>query len=769
MLKNYLTIALRNLVRRKLLSLINLTGLAFGIAFMLLIGLFLYFELSYNQSFRNFDHIYRLIDAAENGYAIDYRVRDAMVEKIPGVKNASLMNKYPVEVNYNDQVFQFENMLIVDVSFLEIFDFTFRNGNPATAFRTAEGVVLTEATALKIFGSMDVLGKQLIVDHEYEMTVTGVVQDLPPNTSFRADLLVSVENTRQKRLPFSMSCQEYDGIDDSKCKYPFNIFVELNPNADAAAIAQQIPSLFDPDDYRFPDEVRLTSFKTNYFDTQYNDRDLAHGNAGLVRTLALIGLVILTLAVINYANLTTAGYKYRLTEIGVKKCLGVQRRALITQFLVESLLFCLCAVLLGVALAEIFLPYFNQYVEKPLQIRFFDDVQFSLLFMAFIFLLSIIAGFFPALLLSKISPLALFRSNPFIKGTASHYRSVLSVFQFSTAIVLICFLLVMSRQIDYAKHKDPGFEAGQLLYLNIHHKMRDRLPALTDRLRQYHGLESLSITNGIPGKINVNLNGFDTIVIDADAIKTFGFQLVRGREPLPGDLNKVCLINSMALSKFENGDFRGQEINGSKIIGVVSDFHFAPMYKKIAPLVLMYSDWGGHQITLRTFGPAAETVSFIREAWAEICPDFPLDLQFYNDAFAAMYRQEENLARLISIFASVAVVISCMGIFGLAVFQSQQRVKEIGIRKILGATVTEITAMLTGNFTRWVLIANLVAWPVAYFIASKWLENFAYRIELQWWMFALAGGLALMIALLAVSAQAIKAALANPVDALRCE
>lgn len=288
MLKNHLKIALRHLIRRKLFSIINLTGMAFGIAFMLLIGLFVYFELSYNHSFQNIDHIYRLVDTAENAYGVDYRVRDAILEKISGVKNAALLNDRPVEVNYADQVFQFDDMLIVDVGFFEIFDFPFLDGNAENALRTVEGVVLTEATAWKKYlaARMSSGNDLFSIMNEYEATVTGVVRDMPPNTSFRTDLFVSAENTRKKRLSFSMDCLEYDGNDDSKCKYPFNIFVELHEHADVAAVARQVPTLFTLDDYRFPDEVHLTPFKTNYFNTRYSDRDLSHGNAGLVKTLA---------------------------------------------------------------------------------------------------------------------------------------------------------------------------------------------------------------------------------------------------------------------------------------------------------------------------------------------------------------------------------------------------------------------------------------------------------------------------------------------------
>ena len=296
---------------------------------------------------------------------------------------------------------------------------------------------------------------------------------------------------------------------------------------------------------------------------------------------------------------------------------------LIAQLLAESLLFCLCAAFLGLVIAEAFLPSFNQYLEKPLHLEFLADLRFSLLFLAFIFSLSLTTGILPAILLSKISPLALFRINPFLKGSGSLYRSVLSVFQFGVAIVLICCLLVMFEQIDYAKHKDPGFAAEQLLYMNINPKMRDKLPARTNRLGQYHHLKSLTITNGIPGKINIGLEGFDAIVIDSSTVKTFGFQLVQGRNLLPSDLNKACLVNTTALEKFDNGDFRGHKINDSEIVGVVSDFHFAPMHKKIAPLALLYSDWGGQHITVRLTGPVDEAVSYLRKAWQEICPEFP--------------------------------------------------------------------------------------------------------------------------------------------------
>lgn len=570
----------RNLMRRKLFSFINLTGLAFGIAFIILIGQFLYFEYSHNRFFENIDHIYRLVDATEN-YGVDYRVRDAIVEKLPAVKNASIMNSRTIEVNLGDQGFEFENMLITDANLFEILGFPFIHGNSENALSTVEGVVLTETAARRIFGANEAIGQKLILDHEFEMTVTGIVRDLPQNTSFSSGLFVSAENTRRKRMPHSRTCLFYDGKDDSQCKFPFNIFVELHDPAEAAAVAQQIPTLFNLEDFRFPDKVSLTPLKTNYFVAQYPNDSLAHGNLALIKILSWIGLIILALAVINYVNLTTAGYKYRLTEIGIKKCLGVSARILRTQLLIESFLFCLCAAMMGIVIAETLLSHFNQFIEKPLQIEIFTDLRVTLLFAGFILVMSLAAGFLPAVILSKISPLQLFKFGPFAKSGGSGYRSALSVFQFGVTIALICCLLVMSKQIDYVKHKEAGFDTEHLLYLNIHHKMRDRLPALTDRLQQFHGLKSLTITNGVPGKINIGLDGFDAIVIDSNTVKTFEFEIVQGRNLLPGDLNKACLINTAGLSKYENGDFRGHRINDSEIVGVVSEFHFAQCIRRL--------------------------------------------------------------------------------------------------------------------------------------------------------------------------------------------
>lgn len=763
-----LRLFVRNLMRRKLFALLNITGLAFGIAFIILIGQYLYIEFGHNRIFKNVDQIYRLVNTKDNNYGIDYRVRDTIVENIPGIKNAALYNTGPTEVNYGDRVYEFDALAVCDENFLNMFGLRFVAGSAENALNTIESLVLTESTSRRIFGEQDPLGQILIVGHKEEMMVTGIVKDMPENTSFRAEMFASFENSPNRRLSYYINCMRHDGKEE--CRYPFNIFVELQDNVEASVVAQQIPGLFNSDDFRFPNEVSLTALKTDYLDTRYQDYSLLHGNIKLLRILSWIGVIILCLAVINFVNLTTASYKHRLIEIGVKKCLGVSKWRLRRQLIIESFGYCLCAALLGVVIAEIFLPYFNEYVEKPLQIQVFSNLNFSIMFAGFIILLSLLAGLAPAYILSRISPLRVFRLGSDWQGSGKTYRSILTVFQFGVSVTLICSLLVMSKQIDYVKGKDLGFDTEQLISLRIDREMGMKTKALTDKLRQHHGIKSLTLTNSIPGNVRTGMDDFAAITVDSSSMKTFGFKVIDGRDLLPGDFGKACLVNAAGLSKFETGDFRGQEVNGNEVVGVVSDFHYGSLHRQTGALALVYSDWGGvSHISIRLTGPVSGSIDYIKKIWQEICPDFPLNLQFYDEAFAAMYRKEENLATLISIFSVLAIVISCMGIFGLAVFQSEQKVKEIGVRKVLGATTAEITVLLTKNFTRWVILANIVAWPAAYYTMTNWLQSFAYRIELNWWMFALAGGIALVIALFTISFQAMKTAMANPVDSLRYE
>jgi putative ABC transport system permease protein len=299
--------------------------------------------------------------------------------------------------------------------------------------------------------------------------------------------------------------------------------------------------------------------------------------------------------------------------------------------------------------------------------------------------------------------------------------------------------------------------------------MANRVQIIADKLQQYHGTKSLTKTLGIPGQINMSCDGHEAMAIDSTTLKTFGFKIIKGRNLLPGDFNKACLINMASYKRFKEGDLHNYKVNGFDVVGVVSDFHYSSLYNQPGPLGLFYSGWGSDNITLRVSGPISEAVDYMKKTWQEICPEYPMEFGFYDEYFASMYKKEENLAAFISIFSILAIVISCMGIFGLSVFQSEQRIKEIGIRKVLGATTLEITLLLAKGFTKWVIFANVIAIPVTYYLLHFWLRGFAYRIELSWWIFAASGVITLLIASATISYQSIKTSLANPVEALRYE
>jgi putative ABC transport system permease protein len=770
MLKYFIKHFFRNITRRKLFSFINITGLAFGIAFMIMIGQFIYHEFNYNNSIRDLNDIYRLADDEAKNYNLDYRTKDLILEKVPGIKDACLFNRFGVDINAGEKALHIDDMFIVDPAFFKFFGFPFIYGNQEEALKTIDGVVLTESFAKNIFGTSDALGKTLQLNHQYDMIVTGIIKDLHDDLSFDGQIFVNYENTPKQRLMYKMSCVTFDGKDDSQCNYPFNIFIKLDRHANIGRIENQISGFHDLNKYRFAKKVALAPMSSNYFNIELSDDEMMHGNVELIKILSIIGSIILLLAIINFVNLATAVYKYRLTEIGVKKCFGANRQILIKQLLTESLFTCIISGSLGIIFSEIFLPYFNNFVDKPLTLQIFSEPVFLGLFISFLLLLGFLTGFFPAAILSRISPIEIFKFNPILKGARNNSRGILTIFQFAITIILVSGLIIINGQIDFVKHKDLGFNTSKLLYLKVHYTLGNNLQVLSNKLRQFHNIKSLTTTMGIPGKVNMSCDNHDAMVIDSTSLETFGFKIIKGRDLLPGDVNKACLVNAEALKNFKDGEFMDKKVNGSDVVGVVSDFNYSSLHNKTAPLALFLStDWGRTHITLRASGNIGETIKYIEKTWKEVCPDYQLEYGFYDDHFASMYKKEENLASLVSIFSILAVVISCMGIFGLSVYQSEQRIKEIGIRKVLGASTSEIVFLLTKSFSKWVIFANVIAVPAAYYFLNEWLQEFAYKIEITWWMFAIAGGIALMIALPTVSFQAIKAATANPVESLRYE
>jgi putative ABC transport system permease protein len=781
----YFKAVFKNFRSNKKFSLINIVGFAFGISICLAIATFFIKEYSYDNYHKYADQIVRLIDTKHNSSSIDYRVKNILLNNFSEIKNACIVQKQDgdIEVKVNEKGLYLESIMSVDNDFFNIFTISFVNGNPEKPFSSLNSAVITQSTAKKLFGTENPLGKQIIIMHEdgIPLTVSAIVEDFPENSSISSGLLVNAENDEFK---FSFSCGDYS--DKSTHRWPFRIYLQLNKNLNHQLLISKINSnieLLKP----YEEEIGFLSLKDIYLhDTTYGSQT-KRGNAGLLKLLTAIALIILTLAIINYINLTIAQQNRRNKDTGIRKTIGASNGNIFLSFLIESVLVTFFAFVLGLLLLWGLLPFYKIVFNTFVDINYFFRFPYCLFLLGAIMLIGLISGIVPAIVLSGVSPVKILSGTVFVDGKKNYLRNSLIVFQFSTSIVLIFCVMIVQRQIQYVKHKNPGFNEEQLLRLDIptiQGKDVKKGMALLDELRKTPFIKDISVTGDVPGNVQMrmgsNMENTDRnmnvpcMLVDTTFLKTFGIKVIKGRNLQPGDYGKVCMINEAAYKYFEFDDLKNKRFNnygGFDIIGVVNNFHFQSLHKRIEPVCIMFTPKympGAINVRFAKNG-TTEGLKYIRETWEEILSGYPLKYQFYDEWFDSMYQSEERFAKNIGLFALLAIVISCIGILGLAIFTAERKIKEIGIRKVNGAKISEVMVMLNRDFVKWVAIAFVIATPVAYYAMSKWLENFAYKTHLCWWIFALAGLMALGIALLTVSWQSWKAATRNPVEALRYE
>ncbi len=781
----YLKSAFRNIRSNKKFSVINITGFAFGISICLAIVLFLVKEYSYDKYHDNANQIVRLIDTKNNSSSIDYRVKDILLENYPELENACIVQRMPrpVSVKVGDKGFYLDDIMSVDNNFFEIFTIPFVSGKSLKPFDNINSAVITESTAKILFGTENPLGKNLIIMSEIAVTITGVIKDFPGNSSISAGLLVNAEN---RAFKFDFSCT--DSRDISTHRYPFRMYFLLNKNINEESLIAKInsnPDLLKP----YNEKIGFLSLKDIYLHDKTNGSQTIRGNVGLLQLLTGIALIILTLAIINYINLTVAQQNKRSKETGVRKTVGAFRENLLYHFLSESVLVSFIAMILAILLVWLLLPFYSLVFNTTIDVNnLFLFPNYLILIISILFI-GLISGIGPAIVLSGISPIKVLNGSIMPRKGKGYLRNSLTIFQFAISIILIFCVTIIQRQISYVKHKDPGFSEEQLLKLDVPAIQRNDIQKamlLLKELRKSPYVKSLSISSGVPGKIKMSMGtniknsdkniSISCLEVDTAFLKTFDIKIIKGRNLKPGDFEKgVCMINKAAYKHFEWESFENKRINngrkgGYEIIGVVNDFHYNSLHKTIGPVCIMFTNTRPSAISVRIAENSISAgMDYIQKTWQEILPGYPLKYQFYDDWFDAMYRKEERFAKTIGLFAILAIIISCIGILGLAIFSSERRIKEIGIRKVNGAKVSEILTMLNKDFIKWVAIAYVIACPIAYYAMNKWLENFAYKTTLSWWIFALAGVLALGIALLTVSWQSWRAATRNPVEALRYE
>jgi len=781
----YLKIAWRNLLRSKGFSFINITGLAIGMASAVLILLWIQNELSYDSFHKNRARIYE----CWNRGTYDGKLQcwnttpkilgPTLKQEIPEIaENTRVDNRWYVTSVGEKKVSS--HAYVVDPCFLTMFSFPMVKGKPATALNNLYSIVITEEMAKKMFGDQDAMNKTIRIDQD-NFTVTGILKDLPPNSTFDFEYL----------LPWAYI--KKTGQDDQYWgNNSVSNYVLLTPGTTEAAVDNKIKDITIKHSKGVEQqEVFLHPMSKWRLYSEFENGKITGGRISVVRLFGIIAAFILLIACINFMNLSTARSERRAKEVGIRKVAGARRRSLILQFMSESILIALLAAMLAYPLVQWSLPAFDILVQKELTIPY-DSISFWLSSLAFILLTGIIAGSYPAFFLSSFQPVKVLKG--VFKKTHARVnpRKVLVVVQFSFAIVLVICTLVVVQQIRHAQDRQTGYDRSQLLYHWTTGDINKNYSAIRSALLS-SGVATdvtrtnLTVTNGGNDSWGFRWQGkqvgdkidFDVLNEDEGLIRTAGLQLTQGREHgsanYPTD-STAMLLNESAVQAMGFKDPIGQlvrEDNGLTyhVVGVIKDFVMGSPYQHTKPMIIQGLKGGYFNvINIRmTAGHSDRNMRFMEKLFKQYNPEYPFEYHFADQDYQRKFEDGQRVAALTGLFSSLTIFISCLGLFGLAAYMTSNRVKEIGVRKVLGASVLRITALLTKDFLVLVVLAIVIATPIAWYIMTTWLNNFTYRVDLQWWLFLSAGAAAILLALVTVSYQAIRAAIANPVKSLRTE
>ncbi|MES2647238.1 MAG: ABC transporter permease [Bacteroidota bacterium] len=805
MLKNYLKIGLRNLWKNKAFSAINIIGLATGLSVCLLIVLYVVDELSYDRYNVNADRIYRIdADLSFNGTQFSSAT-------IPEPLALTLVKDYPqfeqmVRFIYDGDIFikkgssniQDHNAVFADSTFFKVFTVQLIAGNPLTALNEPNSIVIDETTAKKYFNNTHVEGKFLFVNNSTNCKITGVFKDIPQQSHFHFSFIRPLKDT-------------YRGNADNWLSNNLQSYVLLKPGVTQAAAQKYIDSTINKNLARQLQEVIHSSFEDlkkqgNYFryplipltdihlNSDKSSEFEANGNKTYVYIFSVIAIFILLIACINFMNLSTARSANRAKEVGIRKVAGSLRSHLILQFLTESIMLSFFSLLIALLISALLLPLFNQLAGKEMLAASLYSSWLLPALITLVFVVGCIAGSYPALYLSSFQPIAVLKGKIANGFKSSWLRSSLVVFQFSISIILIIGTIVIYNQLAYIQNRNIGYNRNQVLVLHNTNTLDRQVQAFREELLKISGIENASITSNIPTAKNFDENGwfrdatFDaskavimtTLYVDENYIPTLSMKMKEGRnfsKDFPSDSSGI-ILNEAAVKLLgfkeplkEKMYIPDDDRNpfAFHVVGVVKDFNFSSMHDKVGPMVIQLGpNTGSISVKINSKNIPA-LIKGIESKWTSMAPSQPFSYTFMDADFNNVYKAEQRTGKLFIIFSVFAIFIGCLGLFGLVSYAAEQRTKEIGIRKVLGAKVTGIVAMLSRDFAKLVLIAALIAFPVAWWAMNKWLQSFAYRIDISLWVFVIAGSIAIIIALVTVSFQAIKAAIANPIKSLKTE
>jgi putative ABC transport system permease protein len=794
MIKNYLRVAFRNLWRHKGFSLLNILGLTIGMSACFLVFLYVKFELSYDNFHSKGDRIYRIVTDINNpSEVLHFSVAApampvAAKRDFPEIEKQVRFDPGNILVRRGDLQIQETSMAFTDSTFFGVFDFPLLKGDPARALREPWNVVLSESAAKKYFGTEDPMGKQLTLTGDSKLgTVTGIMKDMPENTELKADMLVSMYRGQEAD---SNRDQNWGGFGD------FSYFL-LKPNTNAKVLEKKFPAFlvnhigkFMKDDNQTYTYL-LEPLKDVYLKSTRGGT--ASGSMTNVYVFSIIGVFILLIAGINFVNLTTARSTERAREVGIRKVVGAERGQLTGQFLGESVILCLIAFVLSVGVCAALLPSFNFLAGKTISTGIFNHPSYILTLLAIGVGIGLLAGIYPALVLSAFQPIVVLRGRFSSGARGLLLRKGLVISQFTISIGLIVATLLVGTQLNYMRNQELGFAKDQELVLNTHGDPHGG--ALKEQVKGLPGVISVAMSSNVPGtgamnaytiiqnqKGEMQVCSPDLFFVDYDFIPQYQMKVIAGRpfsRAFGADTTQTLILNEAAVRML--GYHRPQDALGrdfsqwgrkGKIIGVVKDFHYESLQLVIRPLSMRIEPDDCSEMSIKVHTTNLKgTIAGIEKAWHTIIPTRPFSYSFVDEMFDQQYRAEDRFGKLFLYFSVLAIFISCLGLLGLAWYSTIQRTKEIGVRKVLGASVGGIVGLLSKDFLWLVGIAFLVATPVSFYLMKGWLDGFYYRIDIwsAWWIFILAGLGALAIALFTISFQAIRAAMANPVNSLRTE
>lgn len=809
MIKNYLRSAWRNIARHKFISFINIFGLTIGITCCLLILTYIINELSYDKYNANADRTYRVtrIFYAANGTeslhlgAVAPPFGPLLKTAFPEIEQFTRV--YPngtTILRYKDKLFNEENGVFADEHFFDVFSVDVVKGDKRTALTDPYNVMLTEQIARKYFGDEDPLNKMITLDNtKHAYKVTGIFKPFPQNAHMHPEILMSFNTLNDTAMYGAKQLQTNYGNNS------FFTYLLLPKNYNAEKISRQLPAFLNsyvhfpgmPGNIKTSDVTALTLQKLTdiHLRSHLDDELEQNGDINRVYIFSVIALFILLIACINYMNLSTARSALRAKEIGIRKVIGAQRKEIIGQFLSESVLITWVALLLAVLLTCILLPYINKFSDLNLSLSSLFKWAILTAILLLPFIIGIISGIYPAIFMSSFKPVRVLKGIIKVGSGGISFRKVLVVVQFAISIILIVATTVVFQQLHYIQQKSLGFNKDHIIITPYDQDINKQYDAFRNDLLRIPGIKLVGRSSRIPsGRLldeqgaSVMQNGslqpvkidLKCLSTDYGFIPTYGIQLAAGRNfsrDYPTDTANYVLnetaVKMLGWGTSDNAIGKDMVYGGTKgkVIGVIKDFHFESLHQKIVPLICyMPSQSYYHNLSVKVSGnnlPA--TISSIQSTWSKYLPQVPFDYRFLDDKFQKLYSSEQQQGNLFTIFSFIAIFIACLGLFGLSAFTITQRVKEIGVRKVLGASVPQIVTELSRNFLFLVLIAALFAFPIAWYLMHKWLLDFASRISISWWIFVLAGVIALIIAFITISFQSIKAANANPVKSLRSE